>query len=208
MKQIITLVLFLFISLSGFSQTILKFFCSVPDSAVLNISAEERLELAEKLENQSKDASIIFDIFDPKNGYLRAVGLFEGHIDMCYWNLTNGNKLVAVYVETCGPVCGVETFYFYEYDGKNLKSIPKKDIIPDIYNDFLGENSEEKIKELDKEDIVATLVFELPRYGKNIIAKWGNEGNKRCYEKYAIGNTMKLIWNDGKKFKKSKIYWK
>lgn len=59
---------------------------------------------------------------------------------------------------------------------------------------------------MKEKDILATLLFELPKKGKDIMAKWGNEDKQSVYKTYGIGDRMLLKWNDGK-FEKSKIYW-
>ena len=218
MKQILTICIITFFNLSGFSQTIVDFFESIPDSSILNLTKEQRKEIVKySIDNKSKDDAYddfsnnnidyAFDIVDIRNGYLRLIGAFEGHIQMCYWNLENGNKLISIYFEGCGPVCYIEQFDFYEYSGEGFKPINWKSIIPNVYEDFFGDDYKQKIEELKEKDILATLLFDLPRNGKNIIAKWGNEYSQDTYKEFGIGDRMKLIWNDGE-FKKGEIYWK
>lgn len=218
MKQIFTILIVVFVSLSGFSQSIVDFFETIPDSSLLGLNIEERKKIVRySLDNKSQDdaykdlsdnnANYAFDVIDVKNGYLRLIGVFEGHMQMCYWNLKNGRKLIAIYFEGCGPVCYIERFDFYEYNGSVFKPINWHSVVPDVYNDFFGDNHEAKIKEMNDKDILATLLFDLPRNGKNIVAKWGNEDSQETYKKYGVGDRMTLIWNDGK-FTKGKIYWK
>ena len=217
MKHIFFLLFFTSLSVASFSQTIIDFFESIPDSSLLNLTKEERKEIVKySIDNKTEDDAIkdlmgdkinyTFSVVDLRNGYLRMIGAFEGHIQMCYWNMKDGKKLVAIYSEGCGPVCYVAQFDFYEYDGVDFKPINWRSIVPEIYLDFFGENSKSKTEELNKEDILATLLFELPRNGKNITAKWGNEDSQETYKKYGIGDRMNLIWNDGN-FIKGEIYW-
>lgn len=216
MRTILTILIITVVNLSGFSQTIVDFFETVPDSSILGLTKEQRKEIVKySIDNKSekdayKDLSdnqihYAFDIIDTENGYLRLIGAFEGHIQMCYWNLKNGNKLISIYFEGCGPVCYIEQFDFYEYNGKDFKPIDWHIIIPEVYNDFIAQNS--NIEEMKQKDILATLLFDLPRTGKNIIAKWGNEDSQETYKKYGLGDRMILIWADGK-FKKGEIFWK
>lgn len=208
----------LFVNLSGYSQSIIDFFETIPDSSIVNLTKEQRKKIVtyslddkttgDAFNDLSNDPiDYTFDILDIKNGYLKLIGAFEGQIQMCYWNLTNGHKLISIYFEGCGPVCYIAQFDFYEYDGKDFKPVDRHSIIPDVYNDFLGIDFKEKIRELKNKDIIATLLFELPRNGKNIIAKWGNEDSQETYKKYAIGDRMGLTWKDGR-FEKGKIFWK
>ncbi len=203
--------------LVGFSQNIVDFFESVPDTSILQLTNKERKEIAKySLDNKSandvnddlrdKGIRYAFEMVDIKNGYLKITGKMEGHIQMCYWNMTNGDKLIAIYQEGCGPVCYIEHFYFYEYNGEDFKSIDWHTIIPDIYNDFFRGDINFQLEEMKNKDVLATLLFELPRTGKNIIAKWGNEDFQDIYKKYGLGDRMILIWDDGK-FMKGEIYW-
>jgi len=51
---------------------------------------------------------------------------------------------------------------------------------------------------MDKDEVIASLLFELPQNGKNLLAKWGNEASKEIYQKYGIiADRMNLIWKDG-----------
>lgn len=218
MKRKLIILIILLSNLPSFSQTIADFFITVPDSSMMSLSKEKRKQILRySSDNLTKEDAYkdlrdsqnlyAFDIFDKKNGYLRMIGAFEGQVQMCYWNLKNGNKLIAIYIEGCGPVCYIEQFDFYEYDGIKFNPINWKSIIPEIYNDFLGADYKKKLKTLKEQDILATLLFELPRNGKNIIGKWGNEDSQKVYRDFSIGDRMNLKWNDGS-FLKGNIYWK
>ncbi|HTN68351.1 MAG TPA: hypothetical protein VLZ33_02710 [Dysgonamonadaceae bacterium] len=217
MKNILILLIFIALNLNGYSQTIVDFFETVPSSSLHKLTEEQRKEIVKySINNKSEEdaysvmrnnkINYAFDIIDLRNGYLRLIGPFEGHIQMCFWNLTNGNKLIAIYEEGCGPVCYIVQFDFYEYNGKDFIPIKWQNIIPDIYQ-FFFQDLASNIEEMKQKDILATLLFELPRNGKNIVAKWGNEDTQETYKKYGVGDRMNLIWNDGK-FTKGDIYWK
>lgn len=205
-----------FVSLVANSQNILDFYLILPDS-VMGLSQEERNKIVEvsKDNKSSADASedidryhllYSFDLVDVKNGFLHIIGAMEGHIEMCYWNLQYGRKLVAIYQEGCGPECYVERFDFYEYDGREFKTLFAESIIPDIYDDFFSYDKTMAQADMEAMEISANLLFALPRKGKNILAKWGNTESAAAYEKFARGNRMMLIWKDGI-FEKSEIYW-
>jgi len=204
-------------SVSGYSQNILDYFQMLPDSSVLGLTAGERKKIVEvskdnkNSEDAMQDISLrnvlySFDVVDIKNGFLKVIGAMEGHLQMCYWNLKNGNKLIAVYQEGCGPECYVERFDFYNYDGKTFTVRPYEKTVPEIYDDFFKADKAKALTDMETLDISASLLFELPRTGKNIIAKWGNTEDKEIYKEYAKGNRMVLLWDDGT-FKKSDIYW-
>lgn len=146
------------------------------------------------------------DVLDIKNGYMSISGALEGQWNMCYWNLKNKNIFIAVYHEGCGPLCYVESFTFYIYENNSLKQQAYSSIIPVSWNDFLAVSPEIAEKKMVEKDIPASLLFELPQLGKNIIAKWGNTGVYTDYKGIAKGTRMTLIWNDGK-FTKGEFYW-
>ena len=204
-------------SISGYAQNILDYFQMAPDSSVLGLTPEDRKQIVavskdnKNAEDALQDISLkgvlySFEVVDIKNGFLKVIGAMEGHLQMCYWNLKNGNKLIAIYQEGCGPECYVERFDFYNYDGKTFTVLPYDKIIPDIYDDFFKTDKAKALVDMDTRDISASLLFDLPQSGKNIVAKWGNTEDKETYQEFAKGDRMVLIWEDGT-FKKSKIYW-
>jgi len=215
--KVLLLAVFFAVYNSGYTQNILDFFQMLPDSSVIGLSKKERLKIVTLSSSQQKQNGIMkdnsdpellysFDVLDIKNGYLKLIGAMEGHLEMCYWNLKNGKKLIAIYQEGCGPECNIERFDFYNFDGNIFTVIPKKSVIPDIYDDFFKTDKTFAINEMGKRDISATLLFELPQKGKDIKAKWGNTESRETYQEFAKGNRMILKWNDGK-FEKSDIFW-
>ena len=219
LRNISFLLLNLFVNAFVFSQTITDYFQELPDSSVMGLTQKERMKIVKySIDNISYDDAIkdlkkdgnfyAFSKIDINNGFLEMIGYFEGLFQMCYWNLSNGNKLIAVYQYGSGPVGYVELFDFFIFNGKEYELVKLKDIIPNnLEKDFFRNNYEYNIKKMEKDDIIASLLFELPRNGKNIVVKWGNEESQKTYEKYnIIGNRMSLIWNDGE-FIKGNIYW-
>ncbi|WP_299122062.1 hypothetical protein [uncultured Tenacibaculum sp.] len=108
MKRKLIILIIVLSNLPSFSQTIADFFIMVPDSSMMNLSKEKRKQILRySSDNLTKEDAYkdlrdsknlyAFDIFDKKNGYLRMIGAFEGQVQMCYWNLKNGNKLIAIY---------------------------------------------------------------------------------------------------------------
>lgn len=216
MKNLIFILLFLIGWLNIKSQTIDDFFVQLPDSSILNFSSEYRIKLVKNFitasstklnKAENSQGNYFIEILDIKNGYLKLGGAIEGKIEMCYWNLPDKNKLIAVYQEGCGPGCYVERFEFYLYKDSKLTLTNFKKIIPEIFSDFIKADRKTIENQMEKDDIAASLLYELPRSGKNIIAKWGNIEPANKYRKYAKGNRMILQWNNGT-FKKGSIFWK
>ncbi len=218
-KLIITIILtVLLFGYKSNSQNILDFFRTLPEDAFLFPSIEERQSIADfydKNKNIEYSSDILiendlkawFEIIDIPNGYLRLLGFFEGHIEVCYWKTGHGNQLIAIYNEACGPDCYVMDFSFWLFDGTEYVQLETSNIVPYIYEDFFIGNIDKAIEEMDKNDINYNLLFVLPQNGKNIIALFGDTHDAEKYKKHLKGNKMELIWNDGK-FKKGKISWK
>lgn len=172
---------------------------------------EQMIENYKKGNTSLKDVHYRFDIVDEANGFLSVTGAMEGKWEMCYWNLPDNKRLIAVYFQGCGPVCYIEEFQFFHFDGnkKTFTPVDREIIIPgykSIYDNFLLKDLTETRAQLKKDDVIATLLFRIPRKGKEIIAMFGNEESAGVYAKYAKGNRMTLTWDNGT-FKKGKIYW-
>lgn len=214
MKKQLLFIFLLLLGAVGFSQNIIDFFLTLPEEA-FNIPKKERQEIVSyskdnrghqdmRLDSQTKGKSFWADI---KNGYL----YFDDYLNeltyqICYWNLSNGHKLIAVYSEHTGAITTIDKFDFYRYDGKNFHKQKFEDIIPDVYGDFFKGDFSKTAEQMEKDGVRAGYLYELPQKGKNIIVKWGFEHSQEEYKKYAKGDRMELIWNDGT-FKKGKIYW-
>lgn len=199
------------------SQTISELFIDVPDTSILNLTKDYRQKIVknhkagktspDKITDLEEGIYYFFNVLDLKNGYLKLSGAMEGHIQMCYWNMEDKSKLIAVYQEGCGPGCYVEKFDFYRYKNKVFTPLDFKKIIPDVYNDFIKGDKKTIEQQMEKDDIEASLLFDLPRNGKNITAKWGNLESDSKYRRYAKGNRMVLQWNNGT-FRRGEVFWK
>ncbi|MFZ6014424.1 MAG: hypothetical protein ACOYXT_29060 [Bacteroidota bacterium] len=210
MKTLHTIAILLACCTTLCGQNLFDLYTMLPDGAAMG----DKTVRAQMIKDHKAGVSDLnkvpyrFETVDEKNGFLSITGAFEGSWEMCYWNL-GGDKLIAVYEQSCGPVCGVEKFNFYLLKGEKLTPQNTEVIIPGyktIYNDFLLRNAEQTKKELEASDITATLLFKIPRQGKNILALFGNEDSDETYAKYSKGNRMVLKWANGK-FVKDKIYW-
>jgi len=211
MKNLILLFTVVLVSSKLLSQDIVYFFQNLPDSSLLGLSKDERKKIikyaseSKPYENEGNFYTI--EVLDKKNGYLE-MNTFGANVKLCYWNMKNGTKLIASYIESCGPVCFFTQFNFHVFNGKTYKLLNRDDVLPkELVSYFFKENHKEKMQQLIENDILLMLSFELPRKGLNIIVKFGVEESPEILEKYGIiGNKMELIWKDGK-FTKGKVYW-
>lgn len=209
MKRIIILLIFLFCG-RIFSQNIIDYFLLLPDSVcVLNQSGRMQfVENYNKGKNEYLHEGVYkfwFDVLDTKNGYLKIIGAFEGSWEMCYWNLKNGNKLIAVNEIGCGPICD-SRLTFFEYSQHKLTCLPYNSIMPQIdYTDCydlvkIKENNSPEDYELLKKQLYPAWTFSLPQKGKNIIVNFEliedfEAGKYKIFYRSA-SNRLELIWKE------------
>ncbi|MFH1198116.1 MAG: DUF3256 family protein [bacterium] len=210
MNRIIVIILFLF-SGSVFCQNIIDYFILVPDSVCI-LNQSERKQLVENYHKgrneyfQEGAYKFLFDVFDTKNGYLKIIGPFEGSWEMCYWNLKNENKLIAVNEIGCGPICD-SRLTFFEYSQNKLRGLPYNSIMPPIdYTDCydmekIKKNNSAKHFEALKEQLYPAWTYSLPQKGKNIIVNFElvedfDAGKYKIFYR-STSNQLELIWNDG-----------
>lgn len=211
MRAFAILIFTLLTSFCASAQTLYDIYLMLPDKVGLGDRAERQQMIRNHQMGNKKLGDKLyyrFDIVDEKNGFLSVTGGFEGIWEMCYWNLKD-RKLIAVYFQGCGPVCYIEEFKFFTLQNGKMQPQDIEEIIPGyktIYEDFFINYSENRKKELSDKHIIATLLFRIPRKGKDIIALFGNEDSKETYSKFSKGDRMLLKWHNGK-FTKDKIYW-
>lgn len=150
----------------------------------------------------------------PKYGYMKVsseynYGDFSETYEICYWNLKNGNKLVAV----TSFSSGTDTYQeidFYSYKNNNIEKLDSSEIIPTIeLEDILNLNQFE-IAESDNLKIIfrehQRLNFQLPVEGQNLVTTFdigGSDLNDRESELRAKiirklwKSVLELKWNDG-----------
>lgn len=193
-------------SFQTFSQTLFDIFKLLPKESVLNLSSSDRNTMIQNHKKGITQDGVAFDIVDEKNGYLSIPG--DHRWEMCYWQI-GSKKLVAVYDQKCAPICTIDHFNFFSYENGKISKLDNATIIPgfnSIYKDFFIKDVKATEKELEKKDIMFTMLYELPQKGKNIIVHFGVEADKETYKPYFKGNTMVLKWNNGK-FEKQPIKW-
>lgn len=217
-SQLYKIFILFFIGISTVSsQTILDHFTSVPDSSVLTLSKKERMKIVKYSKNnrstrdarnviQQHDLYYTFEFVDIPNGYLKLIGAMEGHLEMCLWNLQNGNKFIAVYHEACGPGCSTQSLNFYRYVNGKYQPVTFEQVFPDLYEKIAGSMESDGFREAFLADFKESLTFSLPRKGKNILAKWGSDEFTDENRSTMKGNRAHLIWKDGKFFT-GEIFW-
>jgi hypothetical protein len=201
LKKFIFAFLLVFPSLF-YGQKIEQIFKMLPDSTVMGLTRKERKKICSD-GGKIYSFGYIEDI-DSAHHYLSIRGKFEGEMVLRSWNVSPKKKLIAVYISSCGPVCSVEQLDFFLYDGKRFTMSPTESLFQVSEADFYLSSASES--EMEKENIIATLLFELPKEGNTILVKWGNEEEETLYKSYGKGNRLQLIFENGK-FKKELPYW-
>lgn len=211
MKIVTFLITLQLATISLSAQSLFELYLMIPNQVALGDryareSMIENYQAADK--TLTKNTNYRLDKVDEKNGFMSVTGNMEGEWEMCYWNLVN-KKLIAVYFQECGPVCHVGEFKFFIFQDNQLYEQDIEKIIPgytSIYKDFFKNYTDQIEKELEEKDVTVTLLFEIPRKGKDIIAVLGNEDSRDSYSELVKGDRMLLKWENGK-FTKDKIYW-
>jgi hypothetical protein len=155
MKNLILLITVALFSTKLLSQDITYFFLNLPDSCLLGFSKQDREKI---VNNHSEEMDMngqpfIFKAEDEKFGYL--IGPFDAGVCLKIWEISNGDKLIAVHKSngTVG-ICHTE-FHFYIYDGMNFNYLNNEDVFPNEdfeQNFFKGENEQNII--LSQEDSI------------------------------------------------------
>ena len=70
-------------------------FLKLPDDVIFGLSVQERKEFLNNHQKKIQKHSYI-ETLDVKNGYIKIFFDQEGIITMCYWNLKDGRKLIAL----------------------------------------------------------------------------------------------------------------
>ncbi|TLX76038.1 hypothetical protein E9993_07460 [Labilibacter sediminis] len=218
MTKLILIISLWLLSISSFSQTLFDIFLKLPEHVAIETISKRKQMIARYIEGEQyvdtkKRIYLYLDVVDHRNGYMSYAGAYEGTWSMCYWNLENDTKLVAVLCVGCGPLCVVESFDFFTYDGTELKPY-RQPVIENIkIEHFFSLSNEEFIMMNQKYDLPLGLVFELPRYDKNIVANIYTECNHEGsdYTNFLkpkqLGNTIILQFQQDGSFKKTDPYW-
>lgn len=186
-------------------RRLFRLFANLPDTAVIGLTTGQRQELIQNFRNErqryQQDLPYRLHTVDHGNGFLGLDGAFEGVWQMCYWNLSDGRQLICTYAEGCGPVCQAVQFDFYYHDQGKITHVPRLQVIPEfvgIEKRFLRGAPDETYRIFNEKDIIATVVYRIPRRGKNITIVFGNEEPDERYRPYVHGTKIDLIWQDGR----------
>ena len=153
--------------------------------------------------------------FFPKSGflsfdenYIYADGGY--HYDICYWNKSNGDKLIAVRSFEFATE-SYDTLEFYLFNNDKTSKININDVLPKLsFDDLLkvdsltrDGNNKNELQEIFK--FISELEFELPKKGKNIIVQSYykdydlNDSQQKTLQKFRkyFKKDIILSWNDG-----------
>lgn len=153
---------------------------------------------------------IKLEVFDQKNGYLKITGAFEGWIEVCFWNMQDGSRIIGVVTAGCGPVCECDLTFISLKSGI-YKRLNTKDIVPPCgFSDFFSTKALKEAginpQDVGKQFEQYSLLYTLPRYGKNITVseQFSDFGDLADPSKFVLGEKIELIWDNGK-FVKGRI---
>jgi len=209
MKILLTIILSIIFSTS-YSQNILDLGLKLSES--MNIPTDSaKFRSAINHFNTNTKSSDIFDfritLVDLKNGYLEG-SIPDNEISICYWDMTNGKKLICYNNWAYGPVCS-SNWRFYEYSKDNGIQKSKQKIKPEDFikdNDYFDfeqmrkENNDSDFERL-KSEAYLSFSLSLPRYGQNVNLYFDPNVNdiwvteKLRYKVKYKG--VELIWKDG-----------
>ncbi len=113
------------------------------------------------------DETALTVTIDSKNGFVSVGdgGTDGEYMSACYWNRSNGHRLLAVLVGKPTDPC-IEVLCTYDYDPQRKMLVPE----PDILKGYRWE---------DRKDYTQ-LFCQLPKKGKDVlVTEWGNDGPVR-----------------------------
>jgi hypothetical protein len=213
-KYIIILVL-VFSSINTYSQNIIDLVLKLSENRHIHIdSTLIRQGLSRYYDSTYVNPIKTFSDFyftkiDTKNGYVSATRIDgeSSEYEICYWNMSNGNKLIAVESYQCATICYSE-WKFFEYSKERGIEVCKREILPnpiineeDIFDFVLMKKEYPKEFEWLYKESGFSYNMKLPEKGKNIIVYFEPHdddisiGNKLRYREGRKG--IELIWMDG-----------
>ncbi|NLP59442.1 hypothetical protein [Lutibacter sp. B1] len=156
------------------------------------------------------------DKFLPENGFLSFNELIHesdagAHYEVCYWNITNGEKLIALKSFPYGTNT-YDSIDFYRFSENNLIKIDTEKVIPKLrFNDVVDieKLKKDNLKETELLKIFDRILlfgYNLPSNEKNIVLdiypvdfKLKNESEVYILNRYSkyIKKSITLVWNDG-----------
>lgn len=208
MKTTIGILLICFISLKGFGIDIVDIFYLIPN----NIGLEKKKELVafynqvtakiEESERQRENCDDIIKVIDKLNGFLSlGINCGDGGIEYCYWNINNNSIIIAVNEFGYATNKFTQRISFYLLDENfELTKLESESIIPyeEIRTELLKKDLNGKlILEAKQEGLFENenIVFELPRFGKDIKVSFGFV-NQKLSNRLLERNNCELEWEN------------
>jgi hypothetical protein len=192
-----------------FSQGLKDIFLSLPENHI-GLSKFERDTLVKNfIEGQISSKTVGLQkhylvSYEPQNGYLVFTGAYEGSTKMTFWNLSTGDKLVAIVSGSCGPACTNHISFLLLSKGK-YKELQQDEILPKLsFSDFMDVTKmKEDNVDIEKETVTFNeypLLYGLPSKGKNmrVQSQYQELAMQDNLKKYSLGSRMELLWQDGK----------
>ena len=125
----------------------------------------------------------------------------EGSIEVCYWNKSNNEKIIAINHVACAMFEGTVKLTFYKLTIDNrLVKLETDKVVPydDIHNRLITEGLSESNNEILKKSGILSkenIILDLPRYGKEIKVKFGwDEIDDK--QRFIMRNECFLIWKN------------
>lgn len=200
-------------SVNAQKKNIVNYFLELPEKN-LKIDGEERNKILKYPDFKSAmENSLYFavDTIDYRNGYMKIVSTGDGageHYELTYFNLSDGDKLIAVNHIQWAMCCEDSKVTFLRYNKGNWIDVTEETILVDILKEFF---SSETVCKFVKEELDGQLIYKLPQKGKNIIVQLSETFYYYIYEPPAEGyrfstkeiegaikyNQIELLWDDG-----------
>ncbi|WP_143569879.1 hypothetical protein [Tenacibaculum agarivorans] len=211
MRKTLLLFFTLFTASYGFGQNIIDIFYKLPSEIILNKTIDQRKKLVDyyftktiKVPESKRIPSSpqeFIKTIDKANGFMEIYDGNEGAIQICYWNQNNNEKLIAINYVTSATFKETVQVTFYKLTPENqLITLEKDNVIPysKIHNRLLKSGlSQSDNHNLNTSGILSkqNIIFDLPRFGKKIKAKFGwNEIDDK--ERYIARKECALIWKN------------
>lgn len=204
MRYRLFIVALLFQTHISFGQTIKEIFLELPLGG-LSLGQKELMinNFLNYKEGAEKERPFLID-YRPENYYLSFSGAYEGYETLKRWKVSNGNQLIGVTYTECEGPCDTD-LSFYIKSGSKTTKVPYSYVVPEIViADFFDTEQMKKdgVKPITRDMFSRFFgfLFHLPIDGENIKVESQTHRFGKIpeeYQKYDLGSTIELLWNDG-----------